>query len=100
MLPTHTQAWLQSSGFPVIEGLATFYASRVVANTDGSFSITRTMGPDEYHGNVTDSVYSNAVARLTLQAAVSLVSGSSTRPAARTRTHAPAAALPPSAQSF
>ena len=47
-------------------------ALQVLENEDGSCSIARTMGPDEYHGNVTDSVYGNTVARLTLDAAVAL----------------------------
>ena len=64
--------WLRETGFPVIEGLATYYASRATRNPDATYSIARTMPPDEYHSNVTDSVYGNTVARLTLQAAYSL----------------------------
>ena len=79
---TGDREWLQASGYPVLEGLATFYASRVRCHASrggggggaaaGTCSIERTMGPDEYHGNVTDSVYGNTVAKLTLQAAVQL----------------------------
>jgi trehalose/maltose hydrolase-like predicted phosphorylase len=59
-------------GFPIIDGLAQFWASKAVRNPDGSYSIPHIMGPDEDHGDVTDSVYCNVVAQLTLRAAVTL----------------------------
>lgn len=71
---THDLEWLTQSGFPVLEGIAQFWASKVVSNADGSYSIPDIMGPDEYHGNVTDSVYCNAVAQLSLNAAYTLAS--------------------------
>jgi hypothetical protein len=77
---THNTTWLVTTGYPLILGLADFYASRVVRNSDHTFSIARTMGPDEYHGNVTDSVYGNAIARLTLQAAASLATAAGAQP--------------------
>ncbi|EGD75513.1 hypothetical protein PTSG_06584 [Salpingoeca rosetta] len=48
--------WLRSTAFPVIEGIAQFWASKAVPNKDGSFSIPDIMGPDEYHGPVNDSL--------------------------------------------
>lgn len=63
--------WL-TIGYPVIAGIAHFYCSRATLNADGTYSISRTMPPDEYHSNVTDSVYGNTVAKLSLEAAVAL----------------------------
>eukprot|EP00040_Diaphanoeca_grandis_P037209 m.241379 g.241379 ORF g.241379 m.241379 type:complete len:829 (-) comp33773_c2_seq1:1694-4180(-) len=65
-------AWLKSDGFEVIEAIARFWASKAVKNTDETYSIPHIMGPDEYHGDVTDSVYCNVVAQLSLQTAHSL----------------------------
>ena len=52
--------------FPTLQfkGIATFWASKAVANKDGTYSIPDIMGPDEYHGPVTDSVYCNVVAQV------------------------------------
>ena len=42
---THDLAWLKSHGFAVIEGIATFWASKAVKNAaDGSYSIPHIMG--------------------------------------------------------
>jgi len=49
--------WLREKGFPTIEGLAQFWASRVDHDRDGSWHIRRSMSPDEYSGNSSDPVY-------------------------------------------
>lgn len=59
-------AWLKAVGWPLVSGIADFYASRVIANADGSYSINQVMPPDEYHYPVNDSVYTNVVAAAAL----------------------------------
>eukprot|EP00039_Didymoeca_costata_P003219 m.66143 g.66143 ORF g.66143 m.66143 type:complete len:560 (-) comp11784_c0_seq2:129-1808(-) len=66
--------WLKTTGFEVIEGIATFWASKAVRNANGTYSIPNIMGPDEYHGGVTDSAYCNVIARFSLYAAYELAS--------------------------
>jgi hypothetical protein len=73
--------WLRTVGFPLLEGIADFWASRVVrggrSNRDGlsgngsssELHIPFVIPPDEYAINVTDSVYTNAAAALSLRAA-------------------------------
>lgn len=65
---TGNTSWLKESGFPVIEGIAKFYASRVMF-INNSYHMIGTMGADEYHDNVTDSAFGNAMAKTALMAA-------------------------------
>merc|ERR1712032_63946 len=70
---TKDAQWLRDSGFPVIDGLAQFWMSRVDQIRDGSYSIRGTLPPDEYaSANSTDCVFTNAVARLNLLSAYHL----------------------------
>jgi trehalose/maltose hydrolase-like predicted phosphorylase len=62
-LATGDRAWLRTDGYPVLKGIADFWAGRVRANDDGSFSIVGVTPPDEHHENITDSVYTNVAAR-------------------------------------
>eukprot|EP00937_MAST-01D_sp_MAST-1D-sp2_P001773 g1773.t1 len=69
--------WLKGAGFPVLAGVAHYYCA--LAERDGrtaggapAYTIRRTQGPDEYHNNVTDSVYGNVVARLALRTAAGM----------------------------
>ena len=64
--------WLKEKGFPVIEGLAQFWASRADHDPDGTWHLRNTMSPDEYSGNSSDPPYTTAVAQITLRAAVEL----------------------------
>ncbi|MGW8885965.1 discoidin domain-containing protein [Streptomyces sp. NPDC055749] len=65
---TGDKEWLKSTGWPVIEALAQFWASRVTANADGSYSVRKVAGADEYsHGD--DNVSTNAGAATTLRLA-------------------------------
>ena len=67
---THDVKWLRESGFPVLEGIAQYYASRVTIDPDGKrYHTYGQLGPDEYHGNITDSAYGNAVGAQALRAA-------------------------------
>lgn len=62
--------WLRSLAFPVIKGLAEFWAGRATPNPDGSYSLNEVMGPDEFHAPVNDSFYTNAVAKQSLLFAI------------------------------
>ncbi|MEV5951814.1 discoidin domain-containing protein [Streptomyces sp. NPDC051993] len=59
-LATKDTQWLRERGWPVLQGIAEFWASRVSPNPDGSYSIKDTAGPDEYSNGVDDAVFTNA----------------------------------------
>ncbi|MFE9575153.1 discoidin domain-containing protein [Nocardia sp. NPDC006044] len=66
-LATGDKDYLGTRGWPIMKQLAEFWAARVTANADGSFSIDNVAGPDEYSNGVNDAVYTNAVAALALR---------------------------------
>ncbi|MEU6663341.1 discoidin domain-containing protein [Streptomyces sp. NPDC046821] len=68
-LATGDRAWLRSRGWPLLQGLAEYWTSRVTKNADGSYSIKDVAGPDEYSNGVDDGVYTNAVAATALRSA-------------------------------
>ncbi|RZE62067.1 haloacid dehalogenase [Streptomyces albidoflavus] len=70
-LATGDRGWLRRDGEPLLRGLAEFWASRVTANPDGSYSVKGVAGPDEYSNGVDDGVYTNAVAATALRHAAS-----------------------------
>ncbi|MFD4632374.1 glycosyl hydrolase family 65 protein [Streptomyces sp. NPDC058284] len=59
-LATKDARWLRERGWPVLKGIAEFWADRVSRNADGSYSIKDTAGPDEYSNGVDDAVFTNA----------------------------------------
>eukprot|EP01094_Clydonella_sp_ATCC50884_P024299 TRINITY_DN6053_c0_g1_i6.p1 TRINITY_DN6053_c0_g1~~TRINITY_DN6053_c0_g1_i6.p1 ORF type:complete len:619 (+),score=112.96 TRINITY_DN6053_c0_g1_i6:506-2362(+) len=63
------ELWRRSVGFPLVAGIAKFWASRVSGGPH-SFSIAGVIPPDEYAYNVTNSAYTNAVARFSLLTAL------------------------------
>ena len=63
---THDRDWLASTGWPLVKGVASFYAARVVEGTGGRYSFPEVMGPDEFHSQVNNSAYTNAVCKLVL----------------------------------
>ena len=77
---TRNATWLRQRGFSVIEGIARFWASKAVRNSDGTYSIPQTQSPDEYHTNVTDSVYNNEIARISLLGANQLAAAAGAVP--------------------
>ncbi|MFF3641415.1 discoidin domain-containing protein [Streptomyces sp. NPDC002564] len=80
---TKDTTWLRERGWPVLKGIAAYWASRVDRNKDGSYSINDTAGPDEYSNGVDDAVFTNAGAATALRHA--------TRAAALLGERAPAA---------
>lgn len=68
-LATKDDQWLRTRGWPVIKGIAEFWADRATRNADGSYSIKDVAGPDEYSNGVDDGVFTNAGAATTLRTA-------------------------------
>ncbi|MFJ8671472.1 discoidin domain-containing protein [Streptomyces sp. NPDC093589] len=66
-LATKDTAWLKSRGWPVLKGIAEFWASRATRNADGSYSVKNVAGPDEYSNGVDDGVFTNAGAATALR---------------------------------
>ncbi|MGA4879870.1 discoidin domain-containing protein [Streptomyces lydicamycinicus] len=66
-LATKDTAWLRSRGWPVLKGIAEFWASRATRNADGSYSVKNVAGPDEYSNGVDDAVFTNAGAATALR---------------------------------
>ncbi|MEV6669017.1 discoidin domain-containing protein [Streptomyces sp. NPDC051162] len=66
-LATGDTAWLRERGWPVMKGIADFWAGRVTPNADGSYSVKDTAGPDEYSNGVDDAVFTNAGAATALR---------------------------------
>lgn len=66
-LATKDTHWLRTRGWPVIKGIAEFWADRATRNADGSYSIKDVAGPDEYSNGVDDGVFTNAGAATTLR---------------------------------
>eukprot|EP00729_Bicosta_minor_P024818 gene24818-10961_t len=60
--------WLRSTGWPLVNGVAQFYAARVEESGagTGTYEYLGVMGPDEYSWPVNNSVYTNNVVRTTL----------------------------------
>lgn len=71
-LATGNKQWLRESGFPVIKGVADFWASRVVYDANRKrFEVHDVMSPEEDYPHVDNEIYTNTVARRSLTAAIS-----------------------------
>ncbi len=66
-LATGDRRWLATRGWPLLRGIAQYYASRVTRHADGSYSIRDITPPDEYAEGVDDSVYTNMSASQALR---------------------------------
>jgi trehalose/maltose hydrolase-like predicted phosphorylase len=62
-------AWLRDKAWPVLKGIADYWATRAVSDGSGGYDINDVMGPDEYHDNVNNSVTTNAGAQASLRIA-------------------------------
>lgn len=67
---TGDKEWLRKEGWYVLKETADFWASRVVKNADGSYSIENVVGADEYAQNVDDNAFTNGVAIENLRNAI------------------------------
>jgi trehalose/maltose hydrolase-like predicted phosphorylase len=65
-LATGDTNWLRAH-WSILQGIAQFWAGRVTANGDGSYSIKNVAGPDEYSNGVDDGVFTNAGAATALR---------------------------------
>ena len=73
-MATHDQEWLNEVGIPLMTGLAEFWASRVMYDDVAKdYVINAVMCPDEYHSNVNNSAFTNAVAKRNLEFASKVV---------------------------
>jgi len=70
--------WMNSTAWPLFTEVARFFMSRLLHDNPGAFNsssntsflhILNVCGPDEEHDGVNDSVFTNAVASLSLQSA-------------------------------
>ncbi|MET8181503.1 discoidin domain-containing protein [Streptomyces sp. NPDC005336] len=64
---TGDTGWLRARGWPVLKGIAEFWAGCATRNADGSYSIKNVAGPDEYSNGVDDGVFTNAGAATALR---------------------------------
>ncbi|XP_039619546.1 protein-glucosylgalactosylhydroxylysine glucosidase isoform X2 [Polypterus senegalus] len=63
----------EEGGWALVQGIAEYWVSRVTWNTEhGWYEIKGVMPPDEYHVDVDNSVYTNVVAKYSLEFAVEL----------------------------
>jgi HAD superfamily hydrolase (TIGR01509 family) len=60
---TEDSDFLRSAGAEIILETARFWASRAAPEADGRRHIRHVIGPDEYHEDVDDSVFTNVMAR-------------------------------------
>jgi trehalose/maltose hydrolase-like predicted phosphorylase len=65
-LATGDTGWLRTH-WPILQGVAQYWASRVTSNPDGTYSIDNIAGPDEYSNGVDDGVFTNAGAATALR---------------------------------
>lgn len=66
---TGDRQWLASKAWPVLQGIATFYANVASQDPSGGYDISGIVPPDEYHPNVTDDAYTNVSGAMALQIA-------------------------------
>ncbi|QKW22369.1 ricin-type beta-trefoil lectin domain protein [Kitasatospora sp. NA04385] len=62
--------WLRDKAWPVLKGIADYWATRAVPDSSGNYHINDVIPPDEYNGDIDDSVYTNASAQAALRIAV------------------------------
>ena len=76
-LVTKDEAWLRERGYPIIEAVADFFASRVARNGPGRFDIENVIGANEWEENVDNNAFTNgmAITALTLAKDAAMVLG-------------------------
>ena len=61
------KAWLRSTGWPILQATADFWASRVERNGPGHYDIKNVVASDEWAENVDNDAFTNGAARVNLQ---------------------------------
>ena len=70
-MATHDADWFRSEGIFLMKGVAEFWTSRVTFDQEtNTYLINHVQGPDEYHYDVNNSVYTNVIAKINLEFAV------------------------------
>jgi trehalose/maltose hydrolase-like predicted phosphorylase len=64
---TQDKAWLKEKGWPILSGVADFWASRVERNGAGKYEIKNVVAADEWAENVDNNAFTNAAARASLR---------------------------------
>ena len=67
---TGDKAWLRDKAWPVLQGIADYWATRAVPDPAGGYAINDVKGADEYHDNVNNSASTNAGAQASLRIAI------------------------------
>ncbi len=67
---TGDEAWLRSTGWPVIREVADFFASRVERNGPGRYDINNVIGANEWEENIDNNAYTNGMAKTALRYAI------------------------------
>lgn len=67
---TGDRDWLATRGYPVLAGIADFWASLAKPVANGGYAVTRVQPPDEDHHDVDNSAYTNAAASLAIRHAI------------------------------
>jgi trehalose/maltose hydrolase-like predicted phosphorylase len=71
--PSSDLKWLQTTGWPLLQGICDFWMSKIAIDNPGAATgtplyILQVVGPDEYHTSTNNSAFTSAVAILTLRA--------------------------------
>ena len=66
--------WLREKGYPILKATADFWASRVERNGPGHYDIKNVVASDEWAENVDNDAFTNAAAKVNLQAATQAAS--------------------------
>ncbi len=72
-MQTNDDDFILRAGAEIMVETARFWASRATLGADGLYHIYGVIGPDEYHENVDDNVYTNGMAHWNLRRAVEVV---------------------------
>lgn len=67
---TGDKEWLRSRGWPVLEEVAKFWASRVERNGPGKYDINNVIGANEWEENIDNNAFTNGMAITTLRYAI------------------------------
>ena len=94
-LATHDRTWLEDRAFPVIRSVADFWSSRATLNSARHrYEILGVTSPEEDYTDVDNEIYTNQVARQSLEAAVEAAQILGTAPDPKWREIADALYLP------
>lgn len=70
-MASHDFTWFKMKGLLLVTGIAEFWASRVEFDkTKKQYCISHVQGPDEYHYDINNSVYTNVIAKMNLKFAI------------------------------